>query len=37
MPKNVIQTINNVCGHAIAARMASGTKPYGIFLLPAWF
>lgn len=26
MPKKVIQTINNVCGHAKAARMANGTK-----------
>lgn len=32
MPKKVIQAINNVCGHAIGARMANGTKPYGIYL-----
>lgn len=37
MPKKVIQTINNVRGHAIAARMANGKKPYGIYLIPAWF
>lgn len=35
MPKKVIQTINNVCGHAIVARMVNGTKPYGIYLIPA--
>lgn len=35
MPKKVIQAINNVCGYAIAARMANRTKPYGIYLIPA--
>lgn len=34
MPKKVIQTINNVCGHAIAARMANRTKLMVFIYLP---